>query len=460
MFKTTALMKRFTIVIGMLVSVSCFSQLKNEMFIKQPEKARMCATKEESAEFDRETARLVANYKQLHPDYIKPKSAANRDIQRTLFAWPIRATSDYDIAYNIFNLENYVDQDPDQGGSGDDDDRDDNLIEDYQCNNRTYDNHRGQDINLYPFWWRMMDRNYVMAVAAAPGVILSKDNGNFDKNCECQNSPNRVRVLHEDGSVSSYWHLKNNTLTSKGPDEAVEAGEFLGFVGSSGCSSWPHLHFEVRDEFNGVIEPFHGPCNVKNNSTWWQNQRPYWDPQINRLMTHSNIPILARCSDDEAVYAKNQFSAGDILYTGIAFMDGQSGDQASCSLLRPNGTTYDSWTVTLGSTDSRDYKVNGFVVPSAAAGTWTFRVVYRSRTYVHYFTVGCTANETVSGTIGGNDGHIVGTSLTSTAVHTGASNTRILYQSANEIELKPGFQADASSGLNFKARIKACTYTD
>lgn len=451
-------MKNLFLILALSVAASSSGQVRETVTPQQPPHMTKCMTQAQREAFDRKTQELVARYRRLHPDYVKPQ--AQRDIQRTLFAWPIRATSDYDIMYNIFNLENYVDQDPDVGTSSDDDNRDDHLIEDYQCNNRTYDSHRGQDINLYPFWWNMMDRNYVMAVAAASGVLLSKDDGHFDKNCECDEPPNIVRVLHEDGSVSSYWHLKRNTLTNKQDDDPIEAGEFLGFIGSSGCSSWPHLHFEVRDEDNLVIEPFSGICNVKNSSTWWQNQRPYWDPQINRLMTHSAIPTIGTCPSEEEVNAKNQFNSSEVMYTGIAFMDGQDNDEASCSLIRPNGVTEKTWTVTLGSTRSRDYKTNLHFLPTGNSGTWTFRVVYRSRTYAHYFTVGCTSNETVSGTVNGNDGHIVGTNLTSTAVHTGASNTRILYQSGTEIELKPGFEADASSGLSFKARIKPCSYTD
>jgi murein DD-endopeptidase MepM/ murein hydrolase activator NlpD len=451
-------MRKIVSMIMMLAALPGFSQDRNPGSIAQPNKMSACMTIEQRDAFDRETAELVARYRRLHPDYVKPASA--RSIQRTLFAWPIRANSDYDVAYNIFNLENYVDQDSDVGTSSDDDNRDDHLIEDYQCNNRTYDSHRGQDINLYPFWWRMMDNNSVMAIAAAPGVLLSKTGHHFDKNCSCEEPPNIVRILHEDGSVSSYWHLKRNSLTTKPDDAQIEAGEFLGFIGSSGCSSWPHLHFEVHDENDNVIEPFSGTCNVKNTQTWWQNQRPYWDPQINRLMTHSAAPTIGTCPGEEIVNAKNQFSSGDLFYTGIAFMDGQDNDEASCSLLRPNGTTEKTWTVTLGTTRSRDYKTTVHLLPSGNSGTWTFRVVYRGRTYAHFFTVGCLANETVSGTVNGNDGHIVGDNLTSTAVHTGGSNTRILYQSNNEIELKPGFEANAATGLNFKARIKPCTYVE
>jgi hypothetical protein len=390
---------------------------------------------------------------------LKGDIPANNRVQRTLFAWPLRMIGDYDM-YNCFNLQNYVDQDPDIDPDGDDDTAEDPYVEDYQCNNRTYDSHRGQDINLWPFWWRMMDRNVVMAVAAAPGEIVEIDDGHFDKNCSCTEPPNIIKIEHADGSISSYWHLKKNTITSKVEGDMVEAGEFLGFIGSSGCSSWPHLHFEVRDINNNVIEPFAGSCNVKNASSWWQQQRPYWDPQINRLMTHSTPVNIGKCPGDEVVNARNLFDPGDAVYTGIAFMDGQNGDDAACTLTRPSGLIYDSWTVSLGSTNSRQYWTDVHNLPSGNNGTWMFKVVYRSRTYAHFFSVGCISTQTVGGSINGNSGFIVGDNLTSTAVHSGGANSRVLYQSASEIELKPGFEASASSGLHFRARIKACSYTD
>ena len=40
-------------------------------------------------------------------------------------------------------------------------------------------NHRGIDVYNDPFSWYMMDRDMVRIVAAAPGVIISKSDGNF-----------------------------------------------------------------------------------------------------------------------------------------------------------------------------------------------------------------------------------------------------------------------------------------
>lgn len=436
-------MKIYIFILFLFLFYSGYSQTRQEK-----EQQIQCLTAEEQVQIKNDIRALKRTYyAALKDSGVTP----NNHSGHILLGWPMRASSDYDFVYNYFNNQNYVDQD-----------RTSTADEDYKCNSRTYDGHDASDINLYPFWWRMMDNNYVMAVAAAPGVIIQKQNGNYDRNCTTTGSANNIILLHDDGTTTRYWHLKQNSLTSKSLNSRVEQGEFLGYIGSSGRSSNPHLHFSVYDTLDNLVEPYietgTPQCNVLNTDTWWQKQRPYWDPQINRMMTHSSIPSLQFCPDDEAVYAKNQFASGDVMYTGIAFMDAQSGDIANCSLIQPNGIIYDSWSIAITSSNSRTYKTNLFSIPSGNAGTWTFKAVYRSKTYVHFFTVGCTNTQTVSGNISGNDGYIAGININSNAVHTGGSNTKVLYQAASYIELKPGFQA--SAGIHFKARIKTCTYTE
>lgn len=73
-------------------------------------------------------------------------------------------------------------------------------------------------------------------------------NGEFGsdefKNCcsACTLQSNRVNVTHEDGTVATYWHLDEATVAV---GQQVRAGEMLGFSGTSGCSTGPHLHFQV-----------------------------------------------------------------------------------------------------------------------------------------------------------------------------------------------------------------------
>ena len=53
----------------------------------------------------------------------------------------------------------------------------------------------------------------------------------------------QVQVAHGGGYVSTYSHMSE---IAAAPGTMVRAGQVIGYVGSSGLSTGPHLHFEVR----------------------------------------------------------------------------------------------------------------------------------------------------------------------------------------------------------------------
>jgi len=74
-------------------------------------------------------------------------------------------------------------------------------------------------------------------------------------NCTGSASPNRIRILHQDGTEGVYSHIKKNgVLVTVG--QRVYRGDVIGRVGTTGCSTGPHLHFHVvEEEGSGVTIP-------------------------------------------------------------------------------------------------------------------------------------------------------------------------------------------------------------
>jgi murein DD-endopeptidase MepM/ murein hydrolase activator NlpD len=71
--------------------------------------------------------------------------------------------------------------------------------------------------------------------AVAEGVVVPSDaSGAYGIN---------VKILHADGTYTFYAHLSAKTVF---PGTKVKAGRMIGNVGSTGNSTGPHLHFEVR----------------------------------------------------------------------------------------------------------------------------------------------------------------------------------------------------------------------
>ena len=54
-----------------------------------------------------------------------------------------------------------------------------------------------------------------------------------------------IVINHHDGTMTLYGHLLSGSRTVS-PGDSVSQGQVIGTVGSTGHSTGPHLHFEVR----------------------------------------------------------------------------------------------------------------------------------------------------------------------------------------------------------------------
>lgn len=87
-------------------------------------------------------------------------------------------------------------------------------------------------------------------VASAPGTVIDSYNScthNWGKygSCGCGGGfGNYVWIDHGNGKATIYAHLSYHTIYT---GQTVSAGTVIGYVGSTGYSTGPHLHFECRN---------------------------------------------------------------------------------------------------------------------------------------------------------------------------------------------------------------------
>lgn len=80
-------------------------------------------------------------------------------------------------------------------------------------------------------------------VAAAPGYVAWSRYGS--------SYGNYVMIIHANGYATLYAHMQSSAVAA---DQYVSRGQVIGYEGSTGFSTGPHLHFEIRE--NGIpVDP-------------------------------------------------------------------------------------------------------------------------------------------------------------------------------------------------------------
>ncbi|MDJ0729696.1 MAG: M23 family metallopeptidase [Crocosphaera sp.] len=82
-------------------------------------------------------------------------------------------------------------------------------------------------------------------VAAASGVVVFAGWSN-------QGLGYQVSIRHPDGNVSVYGHNQRLLVTS---GQTVKQGQQIAEMGSTGFSTGPHLHFEIRPRGRKAVNP-------------------------------------------------------------------------------------------------------------------------------------------------------------------------------------------------------------
>ena len=207
--------------------------------------------------------------------------------------------------------------------------------EDFAGGHFTLRSHAGYDISIADFG-KMDEGVPVFAVAA--GTVFGTRDGNFDRRFSGDDGShkaethNGLSIKHGDGWKSVYAHLARDTITVQAGDD-VTPGQLLGYVGSSGRSSRPHLHFEMR-HYGGVVETFYAP------ELYWHNPPAYVADTEQAFMDFgvSNI-AMRRFEPPPAINVfPNDLTKSSPLVFWTVPSHKHAGDVVTNKWVRPDGT--------------------------------------------------------------------------------------------------------------------------
>ncbi|MCR9212941.1 MAG: M23 family metallopeptidase [Proteobacteria bacterium] len=222
---------------------------------------------------------------------------------------------------------------------------------DYMCGPLSYNTHKGTDIRLKTV--SQMDEG-VAVLAAADGKVVKVRDGIEDQYFEDYTEEiraqirklglgNAIIVSHGDGWSSIYSHLKKGSLkVTEG--QKIKKGDPLGYVGMSGLTSFPHLHFQVMSR-KKVIDPFSGP---QKTTPCTHTEKNLWTPEARSLVTYVPTGLLSSGFSIDIPKSRRQLESGEFhqetlssnsptLIFSALYFGSQKGDIVEIRIKNPDG---------------------------------------------------------------------------------------------------------------------------
>lgn len=272
-------------------------------------------------------------------------------------------------------VQNHVDHDPGPGWM------------DYACGRLSYDREKGTDFRTRDY---VAMRRGVAVLAAADGVVIDVRDGMPDVGIRAggreavqgREAGNRVALLHGDGWLTQYSHLKQGSVAVRKGDQ-VRAGQRLGEIGLSGNTEFPHVDFLVTHQ-DRVIDPFVGEAGLPSCGA---PRRPLWREDVAERLTYRATGVLnagfaSVPPDPEKArwgeYAAPPSAGATGLYFWVDLFGGRRGDRHHFLVLGPDGRKA-AEVKTEGDRDAASLFMAAPVPAGAGLPAGTYRAYYTLR---------------------------------------------------------------------------------
>lgn len=171
--------------------------------------------------------------------------------------------------------------------------------------------------------------------AAAGGIVAAIHDGEYDRNTgfvDPAPTANYVIVDLGNGWQTRYWHLRRDSVSVKVGD-TIAAGDFLGWMGSSGFSTGPHVHFEVQYK-NHSVETMLDP------TTFWITPPAYPADYRHAIVSGLSTQSPTASEWNERPDDIRVFTPGSRVYFWVIAGAMLPGDIRTIRYLRPDGSTF------------------------------------------------------------------------------------------------------------------------
>lgn len=207
---------------------------------------------------------------------------------------------------------------------------------DYECTGYSYGGHSGHDSIIDGFREQAIG---VPVFAALDGTVVGVHDGEPDQETTSLvgRPTNFVALAHAGGYQTQYLHLKKGSV-SVANGRTVTAGTQLGLTGSSGNSSWPHLHF--TSTLNGVAyEPSAGKCRPGGSD--WTHQPIFRRDTYVTSFTYGTQPFVGNANYpfDDVTRRGTYVADTRTIYFRVRLRTLPAASTYRFLLSRPDGTT-------------------------------------------------------------------------------------------------------------------------
>jgi len=236
-------------------------------------------------------------------------------------------------------IQSYVDTDPKEGWS------------DYRCGSLSKPNHSGTDFRIRTL--KDMKRG-VAVIAAADGTVFNIREGIEDryysdrtkqqqKEMQKYGLGNLVIIHHGKGWNTFYAHLKKGSVQVR-KNQKVKKGDILGYVGLSGLTEFPHLHFELRHK-GKRIDPF---STRERGSGCARVVKTYWSKKALADLVYQRTAFLVSGFSETRPTGQKDMESGDkaqaefssmspTLFFWSYYFGSRKGDVTRTSIKDPDG---------------------------------------------------------------------------------------------------------------------------